>query len=478
MFFFCVSFIKEMKRVLIHKNGKEIFSVLIVYLVINTIVFRCIYPGNWCGDELWMLSNITGYNMVSAQHWITVCFYIASFMLFPSPIGVFLLFQAVILYILMYMLRVLSDDLNHNKFIWATLISFSTGNVLLYNFYPLRCSIYGWLLILFYVSVFIDKERNAYKIFVSAVLICSLRSEGVIWLIVIGGIMFSRQIKRKQIWLMTMIAVFSGMIIKYQNHLFSSMNGDYNLVTAVLDPMKELIMREYETVGEESQLLSYVNETIDIDVLLNNAETGMGIFFNHYVELFRNKQPAVSSNFIKAYVQLIKKYPDVFLKERKTTFIRTMKQTSLILCNNTEKALSDDNQEPFVYVKYFNGFHVKNAKLREHTLNVLSLKNCHLFVRQICTGFFLPISFVLMGIWRNIRKRKWDESVFLIGIGMHIATVILTMPGIEFMYFYPIYLFGSFYGNIMVIRYLDKKHFKAEGRENEEDTLIYSHVQL
>lgn len=457
LFFFFVSFMKETKKVWLHKNRKQILGVLITYLFINMIVFRCVYPGNWCGDELWMLPNVTGYHIVSAQHWLTACFYIASFMLFPSPIGVFLLFQAVIIYILMYVLRVLSDTLNNKKYIWGILVSICTGNVLLYNFYPLRCSIYGWLFILFFVSVFIDSNCNVYKIITSAVFICSLRSEGIIWLFVIGCIMLIRQSKRKQLLIMISIAALSGMIIRYQNHLFSSTNGDYNLITAVLDPMKALIVKEFEMAGKESKLLSRINETMDVKVLINNDGTGMGIFFSHYEELFRNEKPAVSSNFIKAYLQLIVKYPAVFLNERKAVFINTMRQTSRVLCNNTETALSDDQKEPYVYVKHLNGFHVKNVKLRKYALDFLSLENSNLFIRQIGTGLIIPISFICMGIYCKSKKHRWDETIFLMGIWGYVAVVILTMPGIEFMYFYPVYLFGNFYGNLLLIRYLDKK---------------------
>lgn len=456
LFFLCVSFVKEIKRVNLHKNRRQIFSVVLTYLLINMIVFRFIYPGNWCGDELWMLPNVINYNIISAQHWLTACFYIASFMLFPSPIGVFLLFQAVIIYILMYALRVLSDRLNHKKYVWWILVSICTGNVLLYNFYPLRCSIYGWLLVLFFVSVFLDKERNIPKIITSSIFICSLRSEGIVWLIVIGCILFLRKCKRKQIWIMAVIVCLSGMISKYQSYLFSSTNGDHNLVIATLDPMKKLIAEEYEKEGLESRLLSRIDETLDVDVLLTCDGSGKGIFFSHYEELFRNEKPVVTLNYIKAYVRLIVKYPVVFLHERKSAFINTMKQTSLILCNNTQTALSDDNKEPYVYLKYLNGFQIKNARLRKYLLDFLSLKNSNVVIRQICTGLFFPLCFIFIGIFCRGRKQKWDEVIFLMGIWMYMAIVFFTMPGVEFMYYYPIYLFGSFYGNIIVVEYWDQ----------------------
>ncbi len=455
---FSISFIKELKKVFYHKNSKRIFMILITYSFINIIVFRLIYPGNWCGDELWMLPNVTGYYIVSAQHWLTACFYIASFMLFPSPIGVYILFQAVILYILMYVLRIFSDRLNNKKYVWGILLSLCTGNVLLYNFYPLRCSIYGWFLILLFVSVFMDEERAVYKIITSSVLICSLRSEGMIWLFVIGGIMLIRKSKINQIRIMAIIVALSGIIIKYQNRSFSGAYGDYNLMTAVLDPMKELAQKEYHMAGRKSELLEDMDDTIDVDVLLHNSGSGMGVFFAHYEELFRNDKPAIAPDFIKAHLRLIVKYPLVFLNERKTTFIHTMKQTSLILCNNTQSAFADDEKEPYVYVKHFNGFHVKNSNLRTNTLDCLSLKNCNPFVRQICTGLFLPACFVWIGICSMGKKRKWDELIFLTGIWLYTAVVILTMPGMEFMYFYPVYLFGMFYGNWMLLQRLDKKY--------------------
>lgn len=64
-------------------------------------------------------------------------------------------------------------------------------------------------------------------------------------------------------------------------------------------------------------------------------------------------------------------------------------------------------KEPYVYVKHLNGFYVKNKQIRNNTLDYLSFRKCNIFVRQLCTGLIIPISFILTGIVINIKLKKY-----------------------------------------------------------------------
>jgi hypothetical protein len=427
------------------------------------IIFLLIYPGAWGGDELWMLQELRYLNIAQVQNWIVACFYIASFMINDTPMAVFILMQMVIVYVLIYLLKCIYGKVTTKWLLFLLLIPLVSGTVLLYNFYPLRCSLYGWFELLLFCSLFLDKNeisKRIPKIVLAGIVAVALRTEGLIWIIILGLILLPKR-NKKYCFTFVLIALIGIFSFKFQNELMYEKNGDFNVITATIDPIKMLLVEENKN-NNDSQIIKEINECIDTDVLINGAGTGIAILWNNYEALFKNDIPKVNGEYFVNYLKLILKYPSVFWKERIGTFQSTTDKNSIILMENTKAVLGDENAVPYSYCTSLKGFKVKNMTVRDNTLSILTMTYFNNIIR-ILMAIYIPVLLLIIGAVYNFIKKRWDEALFVCGLIGHAIMVFLTMPGIEYMYYYPIYFMGIMYGIIYLIKIIDKSCVKMKG---------------
>jgi hypothetical protein len=435
---------------------KRIIIFIVVYEIINLTIFLLIYPGAWAGDECWMLQGLRYLDIAQTQNWMVACFYIASFMINDTPMAVFILMQMVIVYVLVYLLKSVYSKVTTKWLLFLLLIPLVSGTVLLYNFYPLRCSLYGWFELLLFCSLFLDKNdisKRIPKIVLAGIVVVALRPEGLIWVIILGLILLTKRNKKYYFTfaLIVLIGIFS---FKFQNELMYEKNGDFNAVAATIGPLKMLVIEENEN-NNDSQIIKEINECIDTDVLINAAGTGYGILFNNYTELFRNDIPKLNGEYFVNYLKLILKYSDVFWKERIDTFRSTIDKNSISLMENTKGTLADENAVPYSYCTNLKGFIVKNTTVRDKTLSILTMTYVNNNIR-VLMAIYVPVLFLIIGTAYNFIKKRWKETLFVCGLIGQIIIVFLTMPeATEYMYYYPIYFMGIMYGMIYFIKIAD-----------------------
>lgn len=241
------------------KYKKKQFALLFMVIIgANLAVLALIYPGMWGGDELWLLPSVREFNIGSVQHWIVAIWYIWMLMIIPCPTGIILSVILLNVSVIMLVAMAIYEKIKHKYLIFLILLPSCSFQVLLFNEYPLRCSVYASIEILLFLTLHRLFEKNVrqfdfVKIGFLLVLLSTLRSEGIYYMLI--GAAFYLVLYKKNIFtpvflsasiILTSFGIFGVNVLQkrltYQKY-------DHNTITAVIDPITDMIRNEAEKCG-------------------------------------------------------------------------------------------------------------------------------------------------------------------------------------------------------------------------------------
>lgn len=430
-----------------------------VIMLVNIFVLILIWPGMWGGDELWLLPQVREFDIATTQHWLVAVFYIWSFMLIPSPVGIvfFIILLNVTIQTILY--SEIYDRILNVKWAFLLIIPCCLPEILLFNEYPLRCSVYGSVEILFILvakRMFVNvKKYDLIKISAIIIILATLRTETIYYLLIGIAMMLylykKSYIQLKKVCIGIFLITFGVWgVNRIQTALTYPSVFDRNTLQCVADPLVEMARNEAEkhTDWVECPILNEIDRTFSVELILENEGTGMGLMWSRYGGFFQEGRPEIRKGFWKAYTQLLISNLDIFLSNRWEVFCSTQKN------NVKEKAqISIDlwseeacEKEPTVLNKNMLAFSVPDYRRYETVLHTLTLategQTAIEVVRLLCNSIIIPGAFLILFLGWSIKNRKWIVVAVLIGVLAKIPLVYVTMPGTEYMYYYPVYYVG------------------------------------
>ncbi|MGN2337049.1 hypothetical protein ACTFIN_02835 [Clostridium cagae] len=453
---------------------KNAWKVFLTILIINLVVLLLIWPGMWGGDELWLLPTVRQIDLSTVQHWLVAYWYILSMMMIPVPSGIIIIMIIFNSYVSSSLFYEVQKKLNYPKLAFLLLIPFCSFQILLFNQFPLRGSIYGNIEILFFVYLYRiarqDKVNSQHKIkiIILASIIISLRSEAVYYLLVIFIILICLTSKKNDFKKYGII-IFIGIIVlamsigSMQKNLTLNV-GDRNTLTAIIDPLAELTKKEAELNEDwrQSKELIDIDNVISVDILTKDG-TGSMLMWENYDEFFKSSPPSANMKFYKAYILLILKHPKIFFEERYNSFIQVQNNNVLGQTKVSMELFSPDGRgnEPIVLNKDLYGFDIINYNVYCKTLKILALDsvpgNLAYILRTILFTIWVPCGALIIGCMYFLFKKKYIISMAIIGILLKVPLIFLTAPGESYMYYYPVYLVGIIGIVLGIIGIIDKR---------------------
>ncbi len=462
-----------------NKYKKKHLSLLFMMIIsANLVVLALIYPGMWGGDELWLLPSVRDFNIGSVQHWIVAIWYIWMLMIIPCPTGIILSVILLNVSVIMLVAAVIYEKIKHKYLIFLILLPSCSFQVLLFNEYPLRCSVYASIEILLFLSLrrlFKETTRqfDFVKISFLLVLLSTLRSEGIYYMLI--GAAFYLILYKKNIFTPVFLSVsiiltsFGFFGVNMLQRRLTYQNYDHNTITAVIDPITDMIRNEAEKCGggwKENNLLQKINETMSVDIILNSESSGTALMWMYYSDFFIDGKPEIHPGFWDAYTTLMANNLDVFFKNRWQTFIKTQNNTVYTQAQISESLWSNEgiSSPPTVLNLDISGFQPLNYDIFAKTLTFMTFnwENSSILklIRIICFSLLIPFTGILFSLFKLCKEKNHYGIVVLLSVLSKIPLIWMTMPGEAFMYYYPVYYIGIFTCTIYLITELDRRYQK------------------
>jgi hypothetical protein len=459
------------------KKWIEISKIFIIYFSIMLIMLLLVWPGIWIWDEYSILESAKGLTLVYWHCYLTSIYYILCLMIFPFPIGIIIIQLLLISVVVTYIIFKIS---NKTKLGYYMLIPFLLPPVIAHNLYPMRLSLYSYILIFtifFLIFKYKEKVKNILEIknmILLSLLISILavwRSEGIFYLFAIPFIIFiffRKQFKIQEYISFIFITLMFFIILFMPQYLRTREEYRYKL-TAILNPLS--IMLNDPHLKNLQDVESNFSQAINLQVLKENASyTETPAFWYKQDELIgqnfnKQKYEIVKKN----YFYLVRKNPLIFLKARIKTFLASSGLDKNISNSLMPYNLSADENETIKNFLVDNKFTKPiNSNIRKIVGHFIGCRNYYNGSIPMWQHFIfwnlIPVYLLLFlfGVISLIRK---NYLLFVISIllVMHSGLVFLTAPAYYFMYYLPIYL--SVY---VIVMYL-LINFKNRNRNDKNE---------
>ncbi len=437
-----------------------------IYFILMMLILFLIWPGVWVWDEYYVLEAVQKLSFEFWQHYLTSVFYAISLMLIPIPTGIIIVQIIIITIIITYIMVNINIE---SKIKYLLFLPFFLPPVIFQNFYPMRLTLYSYLLIFTgsYIAFNQKKGLDNINIFVLSFLTAILsvwRSEGIIYLLLIPLIIliaYYKRIKFKQYFLFILLVLLFFLILYFPQYRGTKDEYKYKL-TAIINPLSVMLnsnLNGYEEVKDE------LSNAINVDILRDNASyLEIPAFWSYQQELLGDNFGKDQYSIIKkSYFYLIQRNPLLFLKARFKTFSVTIGlDTKSNYISHAGYNILDDNRE---VVKNFvsTNFFVKpiNNNVRQFILNKIECRNSQDIYKgtwQFTIFWNLIISFMLLCVYAiiSVLRKNWTIFFMMIALLLNAFLVFLAEPGVYFMYYFPIYLSANFIITFEVLKLFQK----------------------
>lgn len=442
------------------KTTKERIFYAGIYFAFMMILLLLVYPGAWRMDEFGILRDAKTLMPTFWQGYLTSYFYIFSLMLLPIPAGVVIMQNVIISLCVGFVCERAQRILKLKHKIWL-LLPFLAFPVLDSNMYPMRMSVYVYLEILLaavFLSAIMEKRKLTRKetwlVILLTAVVAVWRTEGIyymLWIPVVYLITFWRQESQKKKLKFAVVTVFATIIVMIPQYLGNKMvSGDQYEITSMVLPLAPLLA---EAQDEQQAELSAIDKVIDVNLMIQGYESGksgISVFWSEPALIRDNYTNAEYKEFKSAYYSLIRKYPDVFIKERMETFVNS----NGILMNTTELYDTDEVANYVEFREQYTGGQGIFTGVRKQVLSLLELRSVEDYNEKLPLYYvvysFLPQLLVLIvAAFCCLICRKWSSLLVFLGVLLKVPLIFMTAPSLLFMYYYGIYLIGDvvfFYG--------------------------------
>lgn len=441
-----------------YKKYKKYIIIFVIYFILNLILMILTWPGVWRWDEFHIAQKAINYYFEPWQHSLTSLLYIISLRTIPSFAFIVFTQLTIISLIVSYVVNKIAELLKYknDKIKLLLLLPFLLPAVLINNLYPIRCILYSYLIVLFVVKtidIIKKKSLTTYEIIYIGILagiLSTWRSEGifiiVIMLIYIIYLKLVCKICLKKIVALGCISIVSLVAIYYFNASMISEKEKMNYtLTASLEVSTELV-RHANNAGKNSDLIKEIDKVVDVERIINSKESGTWLYWNGVVRENYTKQDLKKYN--KAYIQLILKYPNVFINQRLYEFELSsglIKNVSNTVWDPTNVFESDSSAVQFVKSNYFSS--PINNDIRSKIIKLFECREKNYYQTTnyyaIRYNLIIPliISIIVCIVLLFFKKKIMYSLIYAISL-MKAIIVFLTAPSGYFMYYFSDYIIG------------------------------------
>lgn len=425
-----------------------------VYFLLMMFLLLLVYPGAWRMDEFGILRDAKTLMPTFWQGYLTSYFYIFALMFLPVPAGVIVMQCAVISLCVGFVCERACRILGLKHKLWL-ILPFLAFPILDSNVYPMRMSVYVFLelcLATVFLSAILEKRKLTAKetwfvVFLTAV-VAVWRTEGIyymLWIPIVYLITFWKQESRKKKLKFVIVTVVATIAVMAPQTLGNKLiSGDQYEITSMVLPLAPLLC---EAQGEQVEELEIIDKVIDVNLMIQGYESGksgISVFWSEPSLIRKNYTSAEYKEFKSAYYSLIRKYPEVFLKERVETFVNS----NGILMNTTELYDTDEVANYVEFREEYVGGKGFFTGVRKQVLSLLELNGFQsgsekLELYYVVYSFLPQLLVLIVALLFCLIRRKWSSLLVLLGIVGKVPLIFLTAPSRLFMYYYGIYLIGN-----------------------------------
>lgn len=433
------------------KSGDQVFRRFIkyslVYALLLFVVWILVYPGAYTGfDEPYLTEAARTLNASSTWHHIlTVIWYAVAFGIFPSLSSVTLLQLLLVSLIVGYIMSQVHNLVGAKRSLLIFSI-FLLPSVFLISLLPHRLSIYGFLELLLFFTLFktyIQQEKfsimNAIVLGVLTALVAVFRSEAMIFIVLIPsvvGILFVRHRMMSR----RVFGVYTGVAVSFFCTMFAFQNVDspdrvsYQ-ATALIEPVSSVVVGGDYVYSDYEKSREVIDKVLDYDRLVA-GENASVVYWSRPGNDISSKE---LSDFGALATELVAQNPKKFVKGS---------------LKNYTKANSMWPELPVVLQPNLNNPQAKglivsepwSTGIRNQIINILravSFDRTHYtpLVRVIYNSFPITVLLMAMMVYMLIKR----EILVLLPIVLLAKNVIVlfTAPLPWFFYYYfPLFLTG------------------------------------
>ncbi len=478
LFIRCIFYFVSHKKYLIPFVRRWFFYSALCFLILG-ILFVVMYPGHWVWDEFNVLDQVKHYEPDSWQSIITNIYYTLCLYIYPTAASIVFIQILVISIVIGYTLSVVRKYIQ-NRWLILIVCAFFLSPVLLINdFYPLRLTLYSYLLLALFVLIidsYIDKKTRANKglFILSAALIalvCFWRTEGIIYIILLPLVAYRfgviQAILKRRVWGYAYICIALLMLLGVYGLTNHYSNKQYSL-TAVINPLSTMLQSPLSGDSLDTNL-EKIDKVLDISLL--RSMPSYAEVPSYWSGVVRPDYQNHLSGFYTAYLSVVKDNPGIFLSARTKTFLatnsldsNTFNPTFMSLLSYTSfphggktieyknSTLNSAVTQNF-YQSNINSYPL-NIDLKysmSHFLLMLDSSNRVSIVGKFVWSVIPIIVLLLILLIVLVIKRVWVLAIVCYLLLLHAALVFLSAPAMYFMYYIPIYLCGGVLLSVVLI---------------------------
>ncbi len=438
------------KQIREHKADKTWISCSVGYFAILLTLTLLTWPGLWEWDEFYIVEAAQRLHIHVWQSMMSGIIYIMSLMLIPFPAGIvivqIILVSVITGYVLSFLFKELECNLPGKIILW---LPFLLIPVLYHAMAPIRLGLYSFLELLFLIELYKLYKHSSWtvpetliNVFLVSV-IATWRTEAIYYIVIapilVWLFMKKESARRKTaiVFSIVMLTIFQYGIQSFGYH--KTTNDDYEL-TAYVNSLQELVGyassdRYPSPVITDS--IDKIDRVFDTDILIANYNKGLpGIdaFWND--DVVKPHGSAALKDMKKAYIDLIKEYPLVFLRERSRMYLdsNALLHPSIDLFSNDEDIVVNFRTYPLTQPI--------NQVIRYNVVNFMEQDSNPRIHNIIFNSIFFQ-AVILLSITASVIKRKWGIAGILLLSFMRIPLIFITAPDRYFMYYFPNYLVGA-----------------------------------
>lgn len=452
-----------------------------IYLIIMVAFLLIMWPGHWVWDEMNIFESVVKSEMNIWQSYITVIYMTLCLMLIPLPVGILIIQIILISAIVSYISTKIYIRYNKKIVNVILYILMLTPAIIINNLYPLRLTMYSYIMILFFSILIFDKmEKNKLtpnrllKLYILISLLILWRSEGIIFAIFAPLLMFLVYNQKGINILKTLLLiVINGIIIVSYNNAINGLDGwieesnnRYGL-TIYINPLSEML--QYDLKGKNIEKnLQDIDKVLNLDILKKYPSyIEIQSYWSEPENLIREDYKEHMSAFKKSYIEIVINNMDIFLSARMKTFLATSCMYEGHSGNMDSRFLAfymKNGYKEQVVEKFVNNYKLTkpiNSSLKVNVENALLGRNVNDKSYNTAFGLIfwnvIPsiLVIVVCGIISLIKK-NWEYLLICISLISCVGIIFLTAPANYFMYYLPVYISAIIIGVLFITEYCNK----------------------
>lgn len=448
------------------KIKNEIIISLIYFIILITLLFL-VWPGTWSWDDIEILKNASFLGLTPWHHFFSGMFQILCLQTIPIPSGVIIIQILIASLIVGYGISNISTLYGKSKkqiIILQIVLGLITllPPLVMYILSGFRMGIYSYLellLITEFIIIYKKKKQLEFndilKISLLTIIISCWRTEAIyypVFILALYLILGNKVIRKKVAFMATLIITITNFGIAKVNNLMIG-NNEYSL-TATMEPVTSIIKISDES---DKQELEIINKVIDVGYILENPDK-TGELYYWTTGVVQDYTQEEYSDYLKAYLKLALKYPDVTIKSWWDIFVKAgsgvgqdSKQTTKNMVSNTGGETFDLFNTRTITGIRWNGVsaadsRVKNAiniDVRNSVISFLNGTDSNgnlTIIHNIFWNFFIPFILILVCLIYKLAKKDWFMVFLILTVVARIPIVFVTAPAEYFMYYLSTYL--------------------------------------